>query len=267
MAELVTDSSKLPAHTTVDVFADAGKGSESATMSDMIIPFILCAQKLSPQLNKRESVHIEGLEEGDFFNTATEQFWKGETGFIFVPALYQREYNEWIPRADGGGFAGKHGPEIEKKVVREERNGRFGLYLPNGNTIAITGVWYGLILDKDSTIQAVLSLSSTQLKKSQKLMSQLKELALDRPDGKGKFNPPLWYSRVRVSSVPESNDQGSWMGWKFTLEGSTLDDKQNGEFIYMMAKHLGEAVTKGTAKAAAQPVADGHAGVDDEIPF
>lgn len=256
-----TTKTKLPAG--IDLYTDAGKGSETVTMEDMVIPFIQCAQALSPQVNKRESVYIDGLEQGDFFNTATEQFWKGDTGFIFIPVLYMREHNEWKPREAGGGFQGKHDASIMQKVVSEERGGKWANYLPNGNTIAVTGTWYGLVYDNGSLHQAVLSLTSTQLKKSRQLLTKLKSIMVPGGPNNTSFNPALYYSKVKVTSVPESNERGNWFGWKFELDGNVFE-LPNGEEIYKAGQALLQAVHSGTVKAAPPPE---QQKVDDEIPF
>jgi hypothetical protein len=271
----------LPAEFAAQIAMDAGMGSEDATSDDMSVPFIKIAQKLSEELDKRNSKYIEGMEEGDFFNTASLVVYSGEQGFWFIPVKFIRKYLQWTPRDKGGGFGGEHGPEIMDKTTPGEKGEN---YLPNGDEIVITGTWFGLIVDDDGNLidQAVISLAKTQLKKSKTLMTRLKSVALPHPSGKGKFNPPIFYNRVKVTSVPESNDQGNWMGWKFELSGSVFDfPNDTGGELYDAAKMLLEAVDSGRVKAA-DPSAAGNDDVggadtgardgraqdpDKEIPF
>lgn len=258
----VKQSANLPAEFLNQVALDAGKGAEEATSDDMSVPFIKIAQKLSEELDKRNSKFIEGMEEGDFFNTASLVVYGGEQGFWFVPVKFMRKYLQWTPRDKGGGFGGEHGPEIMDKTTAGEKGEN---YLSNGDEIVITGTWFGLIIDDDGNVidQAVVSLSKTQLKKSKTLMTRLKSVAIPGPSGR-KFNPPLFYNRVRVTSVPESNDQGNWMGWKFELSGSVFDfPNDTGGEIYDAAKMLLEAVDSGRVKAA-DPSAAGNDDVGEK---
>lgn len=250
------EQNTLPAAFMEELAADAGSGIESATSDDMSIPFIKLAQALSPEVNKRESVYIDGLEQGDFFNSATQSLWKGEEGFRFVPVKFRRTYLEWIPRENnGGGFAGEHGPEIMEKVTVGDSGVNF---LPNGNTIAVTHVWYGFLISADDKVeQCVVSLSATQLKKSKMLVTKLKSVLIPGPNNK-KFNPAIFFNVIRVTSVPESNDKGSWMGWKFEIAGSVFDIDPSGD-LYGNAKSMLEAIDTGRIKAAT-PADDGAAG-------
>lgn len=267
MAQKKTDvattkgQANLPAEMLDQLAGDAGRGMEGAGTEDMVIPFIRVAQALSPEVNKRESEYIEGLEQGDFFNTATRAKYGGEEGFYFVPALYERKYLEFTPRDAGGGFHGEHGPEIMQQTQRGEKGGDM---LPNGNEIVVNGTWYGLVVDKETGEyeQAVLAMAKTQLKHSRTLMTQLRSLTLKAPNGQ-RFNPPLFYNLLHVTSIPESNDQGSWFGYNPKIAGSVLD-LQDGAEIYEQAKALAAAVQAGEKKAAAPEESPGS---DEDIPF
>ena len=250
-------AAELPAEVMDDIFADAGKGAEGIGREDMVIPFLKIAEALSPEVNKRDPAYIPGLEAGDFFNTATQTVYKGEEGFIFIPAYYERKFLEWKPNREG--FAGERDASVMDEVERGEREGRWGNYLPNGNTISETAVWYGLAVDNQgNTEQVVLSLSGTRLKASRQLATKLKSVGLKRPDGKGVFNPPLFYNQVRVTSVPENNDKGSWFVFKFELAGST-----HGTLVYSQAKQINNAVATGAVKAAQSH----EHSADDQVPF
>jgi hypothetical protein len=273
---VVPTKGNLPAEFLDQVALDAGKGAEEATSEDMAVPFMKIAQALSPEVNKRESTYIEGLEVGDFFNTATQVVYGGEDGFYFIPVKFVRKYLEWTPRDKGGGFNGEHGPEIMEKTTAGEKGEN---WLQNGNEIVITGTWFGLVipLDGSAVDQAVVSLSKTQLKKSRNLMTKLKQVSVKNSAGRA-FNPPIFYSRIKVTSVPESNDQGNWMGWKFDMDGTIFDLPDGGE-LYDSAKLMLEAVSAGRIRTADPganaPDADGDDGgesrrggdPDKEIPF
>ena len=76
-----------------------------------------------------------------------------------------------------------------------------------------------------------LSLSSTQIKKSKQLIALLSNLVV------GGRTPPTWLSRVHLTTVPESNDAGSWYGLKVELDGFVTDSE-----LYAYGKAFHEAV-------------------------
>lgn len=245
---------KLPAN--IDLEADAGAGGEEITTDDMIVPFIKLAQSLNEEIDKNEAKYIDGLEVGMFFNSATEEYF--EDGFDFIPAYYTKKYLEWMPNR--GGFAGEHGPEILEEATQAEDG--WEMYLPNGNEIVPTGTWFGLVLDRKTGVvdQAVIALSKSQLKKSRQLATKIKAVQCDGKNGP--FNPAMYYNVLHITSVPESNDSGRWMGWRISLDGNVFDLK-NGAELYNTGKMLHEAVKTGAVRSA-EPQAEK---LDDEVPF
>ena len=238
-------TSNVPAEFLEELVGDAGRGGESVTADDMTIPFVKVAQALSPELKKNEASYIEELEEGDFFNSATQEVWKNEGGGItFVPVLYMRKYLEWLPEREG--FVGEHGPEIIQQTSKGEKGENF---LSNGNEIIITGTWYVLIVNRETgDIQrGVVSLAKTQLKKSRALMTKLKSVTLKSANGP--FNPALFYNLVDATTAPEQSGKNSWMGWVLKLGGNVFD-LPNGADIYATAKSFLKAVENGTVKEA-----------------
>ena len=84
--------------------ADAGIGLENITTEDMQIPFIRIIQALSPQLQKDDSLYIKGAEQGDSFNTVTQEVYKQDEGILVVPAFFEKKCLEFAMRSSGGGF-------------------------------------------------------------------------------------------------------------------------------------------------------------------
>jgi len=84
----------------------------------------------------------------------------------------------------------------------------------------------------------LLSLTSTQVKKSKMLMSLLAGVKLK--GAQGFYTPPTFANLVRVTTVPESNDKGTWHGVRFELAGQvgTKD-------LYEAAKAFHASVVKG----------------------
>jgi hypothetical protein len=257
--QLATKAENLPAEFLDMVGGDAGMGTESADRDDMIVPFLKLAQSLSEEVKKSKPNYIEGLEEGDFFNSATNEVWKGEAGVRFIPVLYTKQYLEFTPRADGGGFHGQHDASILAQTEPDDSNRDM---LPNGNEIVTAGTWFVLAETASGGFeQCVISCSKSQFTPSRKLMSKIKNVMLTNGDGK-KFNPPAFFNVVKARSLPKSNDQGDWVVWDFSLDGNVFD-LEGGADIYESAKLMLEAVQSGELKAAEHSSeTDG-----DEVPF
>ena len=128
----------------------AGEGA-SFDSSEMQIPFIRVLQALSPQLNKKKPEYIEGAEQGDMFNTVTNQFWSGEEGIIVVPCYQSTKYLEFIPRDSGGGFQGELAAN-DPLLQQTQRSGAKEI-LPNGNELVKSDQNFCLVVDSDGSYQ------------------------------------------------------------------------------------------------------------------
>jgi hypothetical protein len=90
--------------------------------------------------------------------------------------------------------------------------------------------------------QVLLSLASTQIKKSKQLMSMLKTAQVEVAEGK-RMTPPTWMNRISIKTVKESNDSGSWWGVKFEADGF-LEDVS----LYAAGKAFHDAIAEGEVK-------------------
>lgn len=241
----------------------AGAGAEDATAEDMMIPFIRIIQATSPQVKKTKPEYNPDAEVGMFINTATGELTDGETGLSFVPVYYKRSWTEWVPVNDGGGFVGEHPDDsILDQTTRVE--GRD--VLPNGHEILTSAHWYALVMGKNGVEQAVIAMSSTQMKKARKLMTQLKQKTFT--DSAGNTKPlPLFAHIVTLTSVPESNDKGDWYGFN-------IDDIEplTDQVLFEQAGAMWKGLKAGAIKAA-PPSRDGASEtntseeLDDDLPF
>jgi hypothetical protein len=243
---------QLPAG--IDFSDDLGGGMEGADRDSFAIPFLRVLHKQSPQCDEADPNYIEGAKQGKLFNSVTLQLFDGEEGVLFVPCAFQRRFLRWGPRSgDGAGYKGEYLPEDVARMRDEgevkELDGRLFFPLDNGEVsekkcdrLADTRSHFGLILDGDEVHQVVLALSSTQIKKSKQLMSMLSAVRVQGPNGL--VSPPTWANKVRITTVPESNDQGSWHGVKFAPEGF-VDSAD----LYNAGKAFHDAISKGEAKA------------------
>lgn len=214
--------------------ADAGAGMENTSAESFAIPFLNVLQKGSPQVD--ESVNggadvVEGAKQGMLYDNVSKVLFDGKEGVLIVPCAYRRVFIHWGPRAgEGAGFKGEL---TEAEVAEMRKAGKVAevdgkLIVPDKDgvidpkkcgRISDTRNHYILIVDPETGAgrHAVLSLTSTQIKKSKGLMAALAAIRLN--GARGPFTPPTFANLVRVTTTPEQNDHGSWYGVKFDIEG------------------------------------------------
>lgn len=252
----------------MDFAADAGAGMEGTTQDSFAIPFLSVLQANSPQVTQGDAKYMPEARPGMLLNTVSGTLYDGQKGALFVPAAYRRAFLQWGPRqGENAGFRGEHRPEEIEKMRAERRivemEGRLYAPLEDGSvnpkrspTFRDTRMHYGMLLSDDTQadfMPVLLSLTSTQIKKSKQLMSALTAVKVTLSDGR-KITPPTFANVVRVTTVPESNDQGNWFGVRFTVEGQVANAD-----LYQAAKEFHGNVLKGSVNVNHEAAADAGA--------
>ncbi len=239
----------------MDMKADQNIGIGNADSDSYAIPFLQALQALSPQM---DDDNISGTKPGMMINTITNELYdvgeKGKSECLFIPAAYKRSFLQW--EKDRGGFKGEHDPakviagEIEGLV--KDQNGFYQIETKTGlDDLQDTRMHYGLVQTKSgSWIPAIVSLSSTQIKKSKRLMSLIQGLEMEDSEG-NKFTPPMFSHMYTIKTVKESNTQGSWHGISFMVNRPLNEDEVD---VYMKARKLALDVGTGAATASTPDV-------------
>ncbi len=238
----------------ISIEGDAGQGFENTDKDSFAIPFLRILQGLSPQVNKANPEFIRGAEQGNLFNTVTKEYFKADAaenddGVNVVVCHYDRKFTEWAPNR--GGFRGEHNPAAQilssaTEVIDEDEKRK--LVLPNGNSITDTRYHFALQLTEDgATVPVLICMSSSGIKKSKRLMTELNGIKLKNSDGR-MFTPPLFYSVVNIKTVAESNDQGDWFNYDLTVVRQLdISDAADAD-IYLQAKAFRDSIAKGNVK-------------------
>ena len=245
-----------------DILEFAGEGAAFGA-DEMQIPFIRALQALSPQLNKKKPEYIDGAEQGDLFNTVTGQVWKGEEGVTIITCYKVTKYLEFTPRDMGGGFRGEISP-TNPVLQQTTRQGSKEL-LPTGNELVKSDQHYCLVLDGEGSFQpAVIDMKSTQLKVSRRWKTQIAMQKIKHPKTGQMITPPLFATEWKITTVEESNDQGSW--FNPSVEKVGLVGERD---LMLEAKAFRDSVAAGEAKAVAEESVPTSSSVeqDDSIPF
>ena len=238
---------------------DAGAGLKGLGANDFAIPFLAILQKGSPQVSKANSKYVKDAQIGMVMNTVTLELYDGDLGIIFIPCAYNKMVVEWKPRDSGGGFVAQH-KDGDQLVQRSTRNERGQLVAPEtGNILIDTAYHYGLHLHEDGRLEwAVVSMYSTQLKKSRVWNTMMRNIVVKGP--KGPFNPPSFSHMYRLTTVGETKDTYDWMGWRIISEGRITDVD-----VYKAAREFSLAVEKGNVRVTAPP--QEASDTQEEVPF
>jgi len=210
-------------------------GFEGVDKDSFAIPFIQILQKMSPVVDEDSSAYIEGAKAGMFMNTVSQKLFDGKKGIKIIPCAFKRSFIQWGARNASGGFKGEMTPE-EFEAIRSDKSrvievdGKFYAPLEDGSVdpkksdyYADTRSHYVILLDEETGeySRCILSLSSSQIKSSKKLMTQLQGKKINA--GGKMVTPPTFLNFARATTIGLSNDNGSWSGIVFDLEGLVTD--------------------------------------------
>jgi len=236
--------------------ADAGVGLENITTEDMQIPFIRIIQALSPQLQKDDPLYIKGAEQGDIFNTVSQEIYKQDEGVIVVPAFFEKKFLEFQLRSSGGGFVRELAAD-DKDITMTSREGTIEL-LPNGNELVRTHQHLVIAQSADGTIApSVLDMKKTQLKVSRRWNTLKNSARL--PSG---ALMPIYGTAWQVTTVLEANDQGKWFNYKLDRINDVTPEIEK---MMLEARNMYQGVSKGEVKMAAAPADD--MAKEEDVPF
>jgi hypothetical protein len=215
----------LSTHVNTDYGDDAGRGMEHTDASDLKIPYLAVLQKGSPECDETDDAYIPDAKPGMLMNSVTKELYDGKKGVIFVPCHKAHCYVEWRTREQGGGLAARHDKNSPFVHDCKKASGKtYGtIPTPEGTELVETKYLTGYLLDDENSTDPstiiVLSFSSTKLKKFQEIYTAMNTV-------KGK--PPLYAHRLRVTTVPEKNQHGSWYNFQLTFLDGTLRNFSSG---------------------------------------
>jgi len=226
---------------TADLFTDfVDAGFEEAGEHSYAIPFLRIIQSNSPQVDETKPEFNKDAKAGMFLNTVSNEFVSGrEEGCQFISCYHNVRFIRWSPRGSDGGYKGEYtSAELGGLLSSEEVSKVDGrIYFKNdrgeidigtdkrpgtSDRLEETHNHYGLFITPNGAVNKVLyPVSSTQIKKSRRLITMLSEKYQKTPNGQQRL--PLFAHRLDITTQPESNDQGSWYGIKFAYAGLIED--------------------------------------------
>ena len=195
---------------------DAHAGFENVKTSSLALPILKLLQNGSGEAQKRNQNYVEGAEPGMFLNTVTKKTYDGANGIEVIPCHYKLEYREWAAFGTGSGRP-ENIFDANSDILSKTKNEMGKDRLDNGNYILTVGQHYVLILDGNSTENALISMSSSQGKISRKWNSMMMSITLDGKNGP--YTPPSFSHKYRLTSVLNSGKGNQWYGFNVIKVG------------------------------------------------
>lgn len=246
-----------------DYTKHAGKGLESQTVEDQMIPFLSLLQGLSPEVQPGPE-NVEGAKIGDLLNSVTKEIYGASVEFI--PCFMERKVMEWVKRKHGGGLVTMHAENSELWAKAKEAAGTSFGQIDNPdnpkNDMVPTVYLRGLIVVGEKVFHpVVISFTSTKLK-AWRTWNTARDLEACQYPADQK--PPLYANRVRISVAMETNPKGTFANFVLApFCGGVTDSLIGpGDAAFEAAARLYAKSVDGTAKVVEETQAGGGAKAD-----
>jgi len=195
---------------TVNIEQFADEGFDNVDSKSLALPFLKVLGQLSPQVTQGDSNFIPDAKAGMIYNTVTDELYDGHKGITVIPCYYKLEYIEWKDR-DKGAVAPVNVYPSDSDIMTKTTRGDDGKdRLQNGNYIEETASHYVMVVEPDKTSTALITMKSTQRKKSKKWNSMMMSLRQQRKNGKGFFKPAPFTQKYLLATALEKNNMCSW---------------------------------------------------------
>jgi hypothetical protein len=249
-----------------DFFSEGGGGLSDFSQSDFLIPYVRILQALSKELQKGHAKYLQGAEQGAFVNSATRQLISGEKGFYAVPVAFSHRYMAWRPNNAGPAYDMGDDP-TKFNAAQPDDNGK--RHDDDGNELTDSLQYFILLVDPETNEwqASVLNFSGVQSRKGKGWATTINNRMERFPAGHARagqlFRPSMWFYSYKITTVPESNDKGSWYGFSIK-EGPKVKDLPNGREIFVAASELRKRVEANEVKAAVDADRDDDGPVEEK---
>jgi hypothetical protein len=230
--------------------ADADDGFQNVDSESRAIPFLTMLQAMSQDLLDK----IDGSKAGMIVDTVTLEAF---TEVDVIPCGFQRNYKRWVPRDDGGGYKGQYSVA---EVRRMEQAGEIQPKEDNPNIFDIEGDElkdtrdHFVLYNKDGQWRpALISMSSTQIKRSKNWIALQQNHRMKRSDGT-EFTPASYALVYTLGAQKEEKNGNRWFTFDARFKQVNAD-----RAAYELARKFADDIKKGTVEVS-QPVADEQQG-------
>ncbi len=183
------------------------RGTDDLTKDDLQMPRLGLAQGLSPQIDPLKPEFIEGLRQGQMFNSLTKQIYAASREKPLKVVCIRRDparYIEFIPRAQGGGIK-------DFNVAPNDARTQFGA---NGEPPVATKFYDYVLMFLETRELIALSLKSTGLKVGRNFNGLMKMR-----------NAPVFTGVYNIYPVATQNQKGSFYTYGIENAGTQANPK------------------------------------------
>jgi hypothetical protein len=232
------------------------RGTENITAKDVKFPALKLAQSMSPEVKRTEPEYIDGLREGEFFNSVSRDIY-GEDRLRFVVVNFLGRRNMLFDKDNRKVVIESNLPDDDPRCqfteAVDQTTGQKKRVPPEATTFADYLV---VVTAPDGPELMTLSFKKTQLGKSKTITS-----VLDRNRRKGL---PAFAAAFTGGPIPEKRPKGTFYGWHIEPDGWA------DEASYALASEAYDQLKD--KKVAVEDTEDDPAGADDSavadnIPF
>ena len=218
---------------TVDIEKFADQGFDNIDSKSLQLPFLKILSQLSPQVTQGDPKFMAEARPGMIINTVTDKLYDGVKGIQVIPAFYKFEYIEWADRGQEGSTAPRNVYAADSDIMSKTTRGDDGKdRLSNGHYIEETASHYVVICEEAMATEALITMKSTQRKKSKKWNSMMMSVREKKKDGSF-FKPAPFTQMYNLKTVLEKNALGSWYGWEIEHIGTiNSNDALQGAFEF-----------------------------------
>jgi hypothetical protein len=207
------------------IFEGMDSGFEGTDASTFKTPFAKILQALSPEVDEDDPKYIPNSRVGDFCNSASQQLYKS----IEVVVL-KIEHSLIVWKPSRGGFVGRH-PKVKEDEIVSVKEG-LKKWDSEGNEVVDTIEFFCLNINDPMDI-FIFPVFKASLKHGRNLATRLRVLKMD-----GNPVNVSWAGVWKISTVKESNDQGSWYTLGSTPEFLRFVTKEEVETMIKPAKEI-----------------------------
>ena len=232
-----------------DIEKYAGAGFEEASADSYAIAFLQILQKMSDETEPENAKYLNGAKAGMFANLTTGKLFDGKKGINVIPCHYSRKFVEWVPREKGGGLRGIHAPDSDVvQNANQSPKNPLELVTSEGNILSDTRYHFVLVMVNGQPEPVIITMKSSQIKKSRAWMTRMQNLTMARKDGT-RFKAPMFSHVWTLTTKQETNDRGSWFG--YFIEGEPVAITK--EELFKQAQDFRNMAMQGDAKISGDP--------------
>ncbi len=191
-------------------------GLEDVEQSDILIPRLGLCQSLSPQRKKSNPLYIEGLQEGQLFNTVTQEVYGEKLEVILL--FFFKNRIKYFPIDSGGGIDCISPNGIDQGRISPDgcsvcRFSQFGngedLVQGEKQSAPECTLYHNLMcLTPHDSSPIAMSFKSTGLKVTKQLLAQIRMSRL-----------PMYAKKYEITVTTVKSGQNEWFEKKITPTG------------------------------------------------